>query len=874
MKDSSSFPVESIVLDVPERLSDVTSWHGHIPFAFWCVEALRPRVLVELGTHRGDSYSAFCQAVQRLSLPTSCFAVDTWAGDPHAGFYGEEIYKEVRRYHDERFGSFSSLIRSTFDQAVSSFADGSIDLLHVDGLHTYDGVKHDFETWLPKLSPSAVVLFHDTNVRLPEFGVWRFWDEISGRYPHFAFPHSHGLGVLLVGGAPPESALRLASASPEDAARIRATFAQLGGRMTDIAERRRLALEFAALRRTVEQQSAASEHCVDSCARAHAEHARQSAAARDRIKACQQALAETRRDLARVNTGLDSLRERTEALHPVRGRPRWRTALERAAQALASHGPLRMVRLRKYSALIRSSGLFQADHYIAQLQLGDRGRARKDPVRHYLVHGAAAGVEPNPFFDTAWYVARHPEAGAPGKNPLVHYIRNQRWTDPGPGFDTKYYLDRYPDVAASGASPLAHHLAHGVQQGRITTPLPQPSRALALSNELVGRAPQLVPDPGPGRVLVCDVWVLTPDQDSGSVRMFATLKLLRALGHEVTFVSMSTEPRPRYANDIRDLGIEVIQGLADAFAHLSAEGHRYRFAVLSRPDVYLCFLPAVRAFAVHATVIYDTVDLHWVRLERAAALSGDPSQRAEAARFRAIERLAASTADRVLAISAEEQQTLRAECPGVQVDVLPNIHECRPTSRSWADRKDLMFIGGYDHTPNVDAVEWFVSEILPRVRQRLPEVVLHVIGSKPPAKLLALASPCVDVLGYVPDVEPWFDATRVFVAPLRFGAGMKGKIGQAMSHGVPLVTTPIGAEGMQLAHGENALVAGDAEAFAEAVVRLYQDELLWARIAKSSLQHLQRRFSEHAVRDALAALFTVAETPAGTVAGAPAEYIV
>jgi glycosyltransferase involved in cell wall biosynthesis len=537
----------------------------------------------------------------------------------------------------------------------------------------------------------------------------------------------------------------------------------------------------------------------------------------------------------------------------VSHRPRWFSSCWRALQAFASNAPpVRLVRRRKYAAAIRASGLFQPDHYLAQLPR--TRRPPRDPVRHYLAHGAASGLEPNPFFDAAWYVARHPEAGRPGKNPLVHFIRNQQANDPGPAFDMRFYLATYPEVATSGMSPLAHHLAFGAKMGRSTTVA---QRARALSDEIFARAAELVPDRGAGRALVCDFRTLTPDQDSGSVRMFAILKLLRSLGHEVTFVSMSTEPQPRYADAIRDLGVEVIQGFSDAYAHLAAEGHRYRFALLSRPGVYQRFVAAVRAFAINATLIYDTVDLHWVRLERAAELSNDASLRAAAEHLRRLELLEAATADRVLAITPEEQRILAAECPGARVDVLPNIHECHRSSRPWADRKDLMFIGGYEHAPNVDAMEWFVAEILPLVRKRLPEVVLRVIGSKPPAKLLALASPGVDVVGYVPDVAPWFEATRVFVAPLRFGAGMKGKIGQAMSHGLPVVTTPIGAEGMRLVDEEHALVAADAEAFAAAVVRLYEDDLLWDRLAKSSLHHVQEHFSDAAVRNALAAIFTV-----------------
>ena len=217
-----------IVFDAPDRLTDVTSWHTHVPFAFWCVEVLRPRLFVELGTHKGDSYSAFCQAVKRLALPTACYAVDTWKGDHEAGFYSDEVLEELRAYHDPRYAAFSRLVRATFDEALAHFADGSIDLLHIDGLHTYEAVSHDFETWLLKLSRRAVVLFHDVNVREPDFGTWRFWEEVRVQYPHFTFLHGHGLGVLLVGREVPEPLRRLAACPPESVAGPRTFFAGLG----------------------------------------------------------------------------------------------------------------------------------------------------------------------------------------------------------------------------------------------------------------------------------------------------------------------------------------------------------------------------------------------------------------------------------------------------------------------------------------------------------------------------------------------------------------------------------------------------------------------------------------------------------------------
>ena len=192
-------------------------WAGHIPFAGWIVEELKPRVLVELGTHTGASYLAFCQSVRENNLGSKCFAVDTWQGDQHAGAYDDEIYKTLSYTHDALYAGFSQLMRMTFDEAVLYFNDGSIDLLHIDGLHTYEAVRHDFDTWLPKLSDRGVVVFHDTMVRERDFGVWKLWSELSRQYPSFEFHHSHGLGVLLVGADVPEALVALTRMGADEA---------------------------------------------------------------------------------------------------------------------------------------------------------------------------------------------------------------------------------------------------------------------------------------------------------------------------------------------------------------------------------------------------------------------------------------------------------------------------------------------------------------------------------------------------------------------------------------------------------------------------------------------------------------------------------
>jgi GT2 family glycosyltransferase len=218
----------------PDYATADSAWLEHAPFAFWLIEALRPRSLVELGTHSGLSYFAFCQAVQRLQLETCCYAVDTWKGDEHAGFYGEEIFSEVHKRNDQRYSAFSTLIRSTFDQASLHFRKNSIDLLHIDGRHFYKDVKHDFDNWRTKLSNRAIVIFHDTNVRERDFGVSALWKELSRHRPHFEFFHGHGLGILGIGNDLPDRILALFATrvNAEASTYIRRAYSRLGSAVT------------------------------------------------------------------------------------------------------------------------------------------------------------------------------------------------------------------------------------------------------------------------------------------------------------------------------------------------------------------------------------------------------------------------------------------------------------------------------------------------------------------------------------------------------------------------------------------------------------------------------------------------------------------
>lgn len=177
-----------------------SAWTGHLNFAYDLVRFVKPKTIVELGTHFGASFFSFCQGVKDGGIAATCFAVDTWKGDNHTGPYSGGVFHIVEKTSRDYYDDMSVLLRTTFDEAVTKFEDETIDILHIDGYHTFEAVNHDYNTWLPKLAKNGVVLFHDIAVKTGDFGVYKLWDKLKSQYPHLQFEHSYGLGVLFPKG--------------------------------------------------------------------------------------------------------------------------------------------------------------------------------------------------------------------------------------------------------------------------------------------------------------------------------------------------------------------------------------------------------------------------------------------------------------------------------------------------------------------------------------------------------------------------------------------------------------------------------------------------------------------------------------------------
>jgi len=371
------------------------------------------------------------------------------------------------------------------------------------------------------------------------------------------------------------------------------------------------------------------------------------------------------------------------------------------------------------------------------------------------------------------------------------------------------------------------------------------------------------------RVLVIDACMLTPDQDAGSMRMQQVMEILVNLGCKVTFAADNLEYRQPYVMALQQLGIEVqFHPYASSVSMLlGTRGDEFDVVILSRHYVAARHIDAVRAFAPRALVVFDTVDLHFLREERLAELNARgtaghaPPRTAESRRN---EELAViRKADLTLVVSPVEKELLERLAPDAQVMLLSTIHEPLGADKPFAEREGLLFIGGFRHPPNTDAILWYGNEILPRLRERLPGVKTYVVGMDPPATIKALAAEDLVITGHVPDLTSYLTGCRLSVSPLRYGAGVKGKVNHAMSYGLPVVATTPSIEGMHLTPGVDVLIGDDPEAFADAVVRAYRDQELWTALSEGGRENIRQHFSRDIARSAISRLVALSRDPKG-----------
>ncbi len=1188
LKDPLLQRVLEIALAAPQSiLSDVTSWHGHVPFAQALVALAQPRLVVELGVHKGDSYRALTSAMARYEVDGRAFGVDTWQGDEHAGNYdGSAILREVSE-RNAPYAAFSQLLQKTFDEAADDFADGSIDLLHIDGLHTYEAVRHDFETWRPKLSDRCIVLFHDTVVRRNDFGVFRFWDEVKDSWPAFNFRHSNGLGVIYSENGLNEDTrafFRLLKRSGEGhgtplelftvigdayAGRAAASIFQNIYRLKEIenhdnqqratAEIKRLNHEIVTIRG--EQQTAGEERsflagererlqtelkaaqqerdhfasqfadALETYRKLESEHDQLAATyrqiqtdrdhfasqfgdaletyrklseehhqlgtahqqilqARDELiaelttgKASLQQLSEERQNLEQKAAALEgdlaaacarqALIETSAAaeIERMRGElvsaqhARDAAAMELtaykqrslggrtgAAARFAKRGALKAVRVTgrttlnslplshdaktrlKYRIISRIGPYIGVGTGRRSYDLSSSTQVLLHNVgEHYLDISRSATGKPSyvpprsvsiiiPVHNQIDYTLRCLASIARNTTDIEHevillddcssdetptllwqrndliFLRNEKNlgfigscnaglrrarknyvvylnndTEVGPGWlsalvntfelndhvglvgakliypdgklqeaggliwddfsgwnwgrmqdpeDPKYNYVRHADYCSGAAlllpRPLAEALGgfdphftpaygedsdlafkvrtlglsvlyqplsqvvhyEGVSSG---TDVTQGVKAYQVVNaqKLAARWEPVLPHQGKngedaefaadrgriGRILVIDQITPEPDRDAGSITALELMRALRDFGYKITFIPCSNFTYiPNYTDMLAALGIESVlyPWTRSIREHLEHVGSRYDAVVIFRLNTASDHLATVRELAPQAKIIFHTSDLHFLREERAQAVDNpDLPERNHAARKTKKNELNVIKKSDVTIVHSHFERGLLSELlPKSNVVVFPWLYEPRGEGMPLSERRDLVFLGGYRHYPNVDAVLAFAQNILPLLLPKFPDIIFHAVGSHPPEELTRLASRNIRIAGFIEDISPMLWGARMMVAPLRYGAGLKGKIVTAMAHGLPVITTTIGAEGMGLTDGVDVLIADTPDDIAAAIERLDGDDALWHSLSKAGLDYVVRTTSREAGYEIVRAILESAGLPA------------
>ncbi len=359
------------------------------------------------------------------------------------------------------------------------------------------------------------------------------------------------------------------------------------------------------------------------------------------------------------------------------------------------------------------------------------------------------------------------------------------------------------------------------------------------------------------RILVIDACPLTPDQDAGSLKICNYIKIFQSLSYKVTFVPDNLLYFDDYTRDLQRIGVECLYWpyVKSIASHLKDYGKYYDIVFLSRPNIVEKHISCVRQYCPQARVVYDTADLHYIREQRQAAIENNPRLATKAMQTKVLELTAARNVDCTIVVSPVEQKILLAENPKLNVKVISAAHEVYGSKVPFQERKDILFIGGFQHIPNVDAVIYFTREIFPLIKNQESNIKFFIIGSKPPQEVMELASDDIIVTGYVQDLSYYFNQCRMSVVPLRYGAGIKGKIITSLSYGLPIVGTSLACEGMELEHGVNALITDQPLEFAKAVTHLHSDEKLWNKLSANGLEKMANCYSIEAAKTAFKDLF-------------------
>lgn len=360
-------------------------------------------------------------------------------------------------------------------------------------------------------------------------------------------------------------------------------------------------------------------------------------------------------------------------------------------------------------------------------------------------------------------------------------------------------------------------------------------------------APRIAPYPdlrGDRRVaLIIDYRWPRPDQDSGSVDAINLIDALATSGYRVLFTADAEFAEPSaYRDALEEGGMTCISATnaesIDAF--LDDCGQQITLAVLSRVYSGGTFYERVRAACPNAAIVFNTVDLHFLRETRHAELEGDIERLSQAQLTRRRELALVRDCDATLVVSSTEQELLQAEEPGARIFRMPLARTLTPPRQSFTARHGIGFIGGFEHAPNVDAVRWFLADVWPALRQKMPDARMTIVGRGLPDDIQAMCTAGVLYLGPLPRIDTWLESLRATVAPLRFGAGAKGKVASSLAAGVPCVATPVAVEGMGLTHDRDVMVATTPQEFVTQLGVLLRDQATWERHSRAAFEYAQQ----------------------------------
>ncbi len=489
--------LNNIIFSDPVFNEKQSAWIEHIPFAFFLADVLKPKIFIELGTHYGNSYFAFCQAIKKLDIETKAYAVDTWEGDEHAGFYGNEVFNYVNKINNDNFSHFSNLLKLTFDDALNYFSDNSVDLLHIDGLHTYEAVKHDFENWLPKMSDKGVIILHDTNVHSRGFGVWKLMEEIKKEFSSTEFIHGHGLGVVCVGKRVDKEFHEFVSTLNNETF-VKNIFAHLGRKVSLFQQVNSLKTEVNNQRQTLKAKDKLIREKLNKIDKLNnAVTATESLSEtynllKNKFEVIRVRLEDKKIDSEYLKTHLE------EALF------NYKAINEELKSINKKFNKVLEVKNRQIEKLIKSNTELiqlsnEKDKLISNLHLKinelnnrvtDSEKKQHNSIFNKQLnklqnakHISKIKAEIHYFnnkkliassglFDEDYYLTQNPDVKSSKINPLRHYILHGAYEGriPSTKFNGNFYLLKYPDVRKAGINPLIHYLLHGKKEGRMAIP--------------------------------------------------------------------------------------------------------------------------------------------------------------------------------------------------------------------------------------------------------------------------------------------------------------------------------------------------------------------------------------------------------------------